>query len=197
MSNSLWPHELQHTRPPCPSPSPGFYTNSCPLSWWCHLTILSSVVPLFLLPSIFPSIRVFSSESTLSIWWSKYWSFSFSPSNEYSGLISLRLTGLISLQSKGLSKVFSNTTICKHQFSGTQPSLWSNSHIHTWLLEKPQLQLYGPWSAQGHLCFLRTSFPCSEETWSLVIKRMLLDPTPSWFGAPGGQPPAWRSVTRS
>ena len=109
----------------------------------------------------------------------------------------LGFTVLISFQSKGLSKVFSNTTICKHRFFGTQPSLWSNSHIHTWLLEKPQLELYRPWSAKGHVCFLRTSFPCSEETWSLVIKRMLLDPTPSWFGAPAEQPSAWWSVTRS
>ena len=95
--------------------------------------------PLCLLPSTFPSIRVFSNESALRIRWPKYWRFSFSisPSNEYSGFISLGLTGLISLQSKGLSRVFSNTTVQKHQFFGAQPSLWSNAHIHTWLLEKP------------------------------------------------------------
>ena len=95
--------------------------------------------PLLLLPSIFPSIRVFSKESVLCIRWPKYWSFSFSISlfNEYSGLISLGLTGLISLQSKGLSRVFSNSTVQKHQFFGAQLSLWSNTHIHTWLLEKP------------------------------------------------------------
>ena len=95
--------------------------------------------PLLLLPSIVPGIRVFSSESVLHIRWPKYWSFSFSisPSNEYSGLISLRLTGLISLQCKGLSRVFSSTTVQKHQFFGVQPSLWSNSHIYTRLLEKP------------------------------------------------------------
>ena len=89
--------------------------------------------PLLLRPSIFPSIRVYSNESVLHIRWPKYWSFSFSisPSNEYSGLISLGLTGLISLQSKGLSKVFSSTTVQKHQFFGAQFSLWSNSHIHT------------------------------------------------------------------
>ena len=81
--------------------------------------------PLFLLPSIFPSIRVSSNESVLRIRWLKYWSFSFSisPLNEYSGLISLGLTGLISLQSKELSRAFSNTTVRKHQFFGTQPSL--------------------------------------------------------------------------
>ena len=88
--------------------------------------------PLLLLPSIFPSIRVFSKESALRIRWSKYWSFSISPSNEYSGLIAFRIsmTVLISLQSKGLSRVFSNTTVQKHQFFGIQSSLWPKSHIH-------------------------------------------------------------------
>ena len=96
--------------------------------------------PLLLLPSIFPSIRVFSKESALRIRWSKYWSFSISPSNEYSGLIAFRIsmTVLISLQSKGLSRVFSNTTVQKHQFFfSIQSSLWPKSHIHMWLLEKP------------------------------------------------------------
>ena len=89
--------------------------------------------PLLLLPSIFPSIRVFSSKSVLPIRWPKYWSISFSisPANEYSGLISLRWTGWISLQSEGLSRVFSNTTVQKHQFFGTQLPSQSNSHIHT------------------------------------------------------------------
>ena len=102
--------------------------------------------PLLLLPSIFHSIRVFSNESTLCIRWPKYWSFSFSisPSNEYLGLISFRMDwfplgwiGLISWLSKELLRVFSNTTAQKHQFFGSQPSLWSSSHIHTWLLDKP------------------------------------------------------------
>ena len=85
--------------------------------------------PLLLLPSIFHSIRVFTNELALCIRWSKYWSFSFSinPSNKYSGFISFRLTGLISSQSKGLSRVFSSTTVQKHQCFGAQPSLWSNS----------------------------------------------------------------------
>ena len=93
--------------------------------------------PLLHPPSLFPSIRVFSDESVLCIRLLKYWSFSssISPSNEYSGLISFRWTGWISLQSKGLSRVFSTTTVQKHQFLGAQLSLWSNSHIHTWLLE--------------------------------------------------------------
>ena len=104
-----------------------------------HLILCCS---LLLLPSIFPSIRVFSNESVLCIRWPKYWSFSFSISlsNEYSGLISFR----ISLQSKGLSRVFCNTTVQKHQFFCAQLSLWSNSHIHIWLMEKPKLWLDGP-----------------------------------------------------
>ena len=93
--------------------------------------------PLLFPPSIFPSIRVFTNESVFRISWPKYWSFSFSisTSNEYSGLISLGMTGLISLKSKGLSRVF-NITVWKHQFFSVQSSLWSNSHIHTWLLTK-------------------------------------------------------------
>ena len=89
--------------------------------------------PRFLLPSILPGTRIFSNESVLHLRWPKYWSFSFniSPSNEYSGLISLGLIGWISLQSKGLSRVLSNTTVQKHQFLGVQLSLQSNSHIHT------------------------------------------------------------------
>ena len=95
--------------------------------------------PLLFLPSIFLSIRVFSNESVLCIRWLKYCSFSFSisPSNDYSALISFRIYWLISLQSKGLSRVFSNTTAQKHQFFSIQPSLWSNSSIHAWLLIKP------------------------------------------------------------
>ena len=93
MSDSLRPHELQHAKPPCPSPTPGVYSNSCPLIWWCHPKHLILCHPLLFPPSIFPSIRVFSNESTLRMRWPKYWSFSFniSPSNEYSGLISFRM----------------------------------------------------------------------------------------------------------
>ena len=120
MSDSLRPHGLQHTRPSCPSPTPRVYSNSCPLSWWCHPTISSSVVPFFSCLQSFPTLGSFH-ESALHIRWPKYWSFSFSisPSNEQSGLIS----GRISLQSKGLSRVFSNTTVQKHQFFGAQLSL--------------------------------------------------------------------------
>ena len=127
VSDSLRLHGLQHTRLPCPSSSLKACSNSC------SLTVIPSnhlilCYPLHLLPSIFPSIRVFSNRSALHIRWPKYWSFSFSisPSNEYLGL-----NGLISLQSKGLSRVFLNITVQKHQFFGAWPSLWSNTHIHT------------------------------------------------------------------
>ena len=136
MSDSLQPHGLQHTRLLClstPAQTHVHWVSDAPP------TISSSVIPLLLLPSIFPSIRVFSNESALHIRWPKYWHFSFSisPFKEYLGLISLGLNCLISLQSKRPSRVFSNTTAQKHQFFGAQPSLWPNSHIHTWLQEKP------------------------------------------------------------
>ena len=125
------------SRPSCQSPTPRTCSNSYPSSLWCHPDISSC--RLLFLPSIFPSIRIFSSESILPIRWPKYWSFCFSinPSTSIQDWFPLGLSGLISLQSRGFSRVFSNTTIQKHQFFGAQPSLWSNSHIHTWLLEKP------------------------------------------------------------
>ena len=104
MSDSLRPHELQHPKPPCPSPAPGACSNSCPLSRWCQLTII--LYHPLLPPSIFPSMRVFSKESALCIRWPKYWSFSFSfsPSNEYSGLISFRMGWLDLLAAQGTLK---------------------------------------------------------------------------------------------
>ena len=106
VSNSLLPYGLQHARPPCPSTTLRVYSNSCPLSRWCHPTISSSVIPFLLPPSIFPSIRVFSNESVLRIRWPKYWSFSFSisPSNEYSGLIPFRMDWLDLLAFQGTLK---------------------------------------------------------------------------------------------
>ena len=108
---------------------------------WVGNAIQPSHPLLFPFPPTFkfPSIRVFSNESVLHIRWPKYWSLSFSisPSNEYSDLLPLGWTCWISLQSKGLSRVFSNTTLQKHQFFGAQLSSQSNSHIHTWLLENP------------------------------------------------------------
>ena len=105
VSNSLWSHESQHARPPCPSPTPRVHPNSCPVSWWCHPAI-SSCRPLLLLPPIPPSIRVFSSESTLRMRWPKYWSFSFSisPSNEHPELISFRMDWLDLLAVQGTLK---------------------------------------------------------------------------------------------
>ena len=93
MSDSLWPHGLQHPMPPCPSLTPRACSNSCPLSWWCHPTISSSVDPLSSCPQPFPASGFFSNESVLRIRWPKYWSFSYSisPSNEHSGLISFRM----------------------------------------------------------------------------------------------------------
>ena len=140
MSDYLWPHRLQHARPPCPQPTPVACSNSKHFIL-CH--------PLLLLPSIFPSIRVFSNESVLHIRWPKYWSFSFSisPSNKYSGLISLRIDWFDLLAVQEVSGVFSKTAVQKHQFFSTQISLWPNSNIHTWLLGKSQIWLYGPLSA--------------------------------------------------
>ena len=122
----------RHARPPCPSPTPGVHSDTSieEVMPSRHLILCR---PLLLLPPIPPSITVFSNESTLHMRWPKYWSFSFSiiPSKEIPGLISFRMDWLDLLQSKGLSRVFSNTTVQKHQFFGAQLSLLSNSHIHT------------------------------------------------------------------
>ena len=106
MDDSLWPHESQHARLPCPSPTPRVHSDSRPSSRWCHLTISSSVVPFSSCPPIPPGIRVFSNESTLHMSWPKYWSFSFSisPSNEYSRLISFRIDWLDLLAVQGTLK---------------------------------------------------------------------------------------------
>ena len=124
MSGCLPPHGLQHARPRCSSPTPSLL-KLMPIESMMPSNYLILCRPLLLLPLIFPSIRVFSKESVLHIRWSEYWSFSFSisPSSEYSGLTSFRVDWLISLQSKGLSRVFSNTTVQKHQFFGAQLSL--------------------------------------------------------------------------
>ena len=114
VSDSLWPHELQHTRLPCPSPTPRAWSNSCPSSQWCHLILCCT---LLLLPSTFPNIRVFSNELVLH-------SASVLPMN-IQDRFHWGLTGLISLQSKGLSRVFSNTTFQNHQFFFSGPTLTS------------------------------------------------------------------------
>ena len=139
MSDSLRTHGLQHTRLPCTSPTPGAYSNSCPLSQWCHPTIYSSVVPFssclqsFPPSGSFPRSQFFASGGQ-SIGVSA--SASVLPMN-IQDWFPLGLSGLISLQSKELSRVSSNTTVQKHKFFSIQLSLWSSSHIHTWLLEKP------------------------------------------------------------
>ena len=135
MSSSLQPHGLQHARLACPSLSPRACSNSCPLSQWCHPTTTSSVIPFSSCPQSFPASGSFPvSWLFLSGGQSIGVSTSASvPPMNIQGWFPLRLTGLISLLSKGLSKVFSNTTIQNHQFFGTQHSLWSNSHMHTWM----------------------------------------------------------------
>ena len=145
VSDSLRPHESQHARLSCPTPTPGMYSNSCPSSRRCHSTISPSVVPFSSCLQSFPAsgsfpMSQFSASGGQSIGDSAL--ASVLPMN-IQDWFPLGLTGLI-LQSKGLSRVFSNTTVQKHQFFSVQLSLWSNSHIHTWLLEKPQLWLGGP-----------------------------------------------------
>ena len=123
-SDSLQPHGLQHTRTPCPLPTPRVYPNSCPLSRCCHPTITSSVIPFSSCLWSFPA-SVFSNESAFCITWPKNWSFSFniSPSSEHSGLISFRMDWLDLLAVQGILKVFSNTTVQKHHFFGAKLSL--------------------------------------------------------------------------
>ena len=139
VSDSLRPHESQHTRPPCPSPTPGVYPNSHTASQWCHPANLILCCPLLLLPPIPPSIRVFLT-SQLFAWGGQSTEVSALASvlpENTQGWSPLGWTVWISLQSKGLSRVFSSTTVQRHQFFGTQLSSQSNSHIHTWPLEKP------------------------------------------------------------
>ena len=142
VSDALRPHAPQHARPPCPSPTPRVHPHPCPSSQWAHPTISSSVIPFFSCPQSFPASGSFQMSQLFT---------SGGQSNEVSASTSivpmntqdwspLGWTGWISLQSKGLSRVFSNTTVQKHQFFGAQLSLQSNSHIYTWPLEKPQ-----PW----------------------------------------------------
>ena len=140
-----WPHGLQYARLPCPSPTPRIYSSSCPLSQWCHPIISSSVV-LFSCPQSFPASESFPMGQFFKSGGQRTGvsaSASVLPMN-IQDWFPLGWTGWISLQSKGLSRVFSNTTVQKHQFFGAQLSLETNSHIHTWLLEKWQPWLDGP-----------------------------------------------------
>ena len=139
VSDFLRPHESQHARPPCPSPTPGIHPNSCSSCLWSHPAISSSVIPFFSCPQSLPASGSFPM-SQLFAWGGQSTgvsaSASFLPKNTQ-GWFPLEWTGWISLQSKGLSRVFSSTIVQKHQFFGTQLSSQSNSHIHTWPLEKP------------------------------------------------------------
>ena len=139
MSDSLWPHELQHARPSCPSQTPRLYSDSCPSSQWCHPTILSSVIPFSSCPQSLPASGSFPISQLFASGGQSFGvsaSASVLPMNTQD-LSPLGWTGWISLQSKVLSRLFSNTTVQKHQFFGAQLFSQSNSHIHTWLLEKP------------------------------------------------------------
>ena len=139
VSDSLWPHESQHARPPCPSPTPGVHSNLCPLSRWCHPVISSSVVPFCSCPPSLPASESLPM-SQLFAWGGQNTGVSalasFLPKNTQ-GWSPSEWTGWISLQSKWLTRVFSNTTVQKHQFFNAQLSSQSNSHCHTWPLEKP------------------------------------------------------------
>ena len=136
----LWPHGLQPTRLPCPSPSPRVCSNSCPLSQWCHPTISSFVTP-FSRHQSFPASGSFPVSQLFASGGQRIGASASALPMNIQGWFPLELTGWISLQYKGLSRVFSKSTVQKHQFFGTQPSLWSSSHNHTWLLEKPELWL--------------------------------------------------------
>ena len=137
--DSLWPLELQHPNPPCPSPTPGVHSDSCLLSRWCHPAISSSVVPFCPCPQSLPASESFPMSQLFTLGGQSTGvsaTASFLPKN-IQGWSPLEWTSWISLQSKGFSRVFSNTTVQKHQFFSVQLSSQSNSHIHTWLLEKP------------------------------------------------------------
>ena len=139
MSNSLQPHELQHTRPPCPSPTPGVHSNSHPASWWCHPAISSSVVPFSSCPQSLPVSESFPM-SQLFTWGGQSIGVSALASvlpKNTQDWSPLGWTGWISLQSKGLSRVFSKTTVQKHHFFYAQLSSQSDFCIHTWPLEEP------------------------------------------------------------
>ena len=139
VSDSLRPHEVQHARPPCPSPTPRVHPNSCPSSRWCHPAFSSSVVPFSSCPQSLPASESFPI-SQLFAWGGQSIRVSALASvlpKNTQDWCPLEWTGWISLQSKGLLRVYSNTTVQKHQFFGTQLSSQSNFHIHTWPLEKP------------------------------------------------------------
>ena len=188
MSDSLRPHELQHAKLPCPSPTPGVHPNSCALSWWCHPAISSSVVPFSSCPHSLPTSGSFPM-SQLFAWGGQSIGVSASASvlsmntQDWSPL---GWTGWICVQLKGLTRVYSNTTVQKHQFFGTQLFSQSNSLIHTWPLEKPQPWLDGPLMAKWCLCFLicylgghnfpSKEFKCPLISWLQSPSAVILEP---------------------
>ena len=159
MSSSLWPHGLQHRSLPHPSLSPGVCSNSSPLSQWCHPIISSSVTPLLLLPSISPSIRIFSNEPVLHIRWPKYWSFSFSisPSNEYSGLISF------------------TTDFYTEEPSGKPLNYNQNKSCHFWVF--PLGYISRTICTSYHHCFY-AGMHNSTSTQQMSYKRTAVEPEP-------------------
>ena len=183
MSDSLQPHESQHARPPCPSPTLRVYSNSCPSSWWCHPSISSSAVPFSSCPQSLPASGSF--QMSQLIW--KSWVKLFAWGGQSTGVSASAsvlpmntqdwspLGWMISSQSKGLSRVFSNTTVQKHQFFSAQLSSHSSSHIHTWPLEaklnsseKDFGRTYGLASAVSFWLF-----PNSSDWWWLVCSESL------------------------
>ena len=156
VSNSLWPHGLQHTRLPCPSPTAGNCSNSCPSSQWCHPTISFSVVPFSSCLQSFPASASFPVSQFFASGGQSIGASASAPvlPVNIQDWFPLRLTGLISWQFKGLSRVFSNTTLQRHQFFGTQLFLWSSSHIHNDYWKTHKLCLDRPLSAKECLCFL-------------------------------------------
>ena len=173
MSDSLWPHEAQHARPPCPSPTPGVYSNSCPSSRWCHPDISSSVVPFSSCPQSLPVSGSFP-VSQLFPWGGQSIGVSASasafPMNNQDWC-PLGWTGWTSLQARGLSRVFSNTTVQKHWFFGAQFSSQSNSHIHTW----PLVSIKSRYE-KGKIKFLLASrfsisfsWTAGDEFWNLLF----------------------------
>ena len=162
MSDSFQPHRLQHTRLPHPSPTPGAYSNSCPSGWWCHPSNhLILYHPLLLPPSIFPSIRTFSNESVLQIWWLKYWSFSFSISlsNKYSGLISFRMDWLDLLAVQGTLK-----SLLQHH-SSKASILWCSALFIA--------QLSHPYMTTGKtIALTRQNFVCLGKVKSLLFNML-------------------------
>ena len=197
MSDSLRPHGLQHARLSCPSPTPRACSNLCPLSWWCHPTISFSVVPFSSCFPSFPSIRVFSNESVLCIRWSKYWSFSFSnsPSNEYSGLISFRIDWFDLLAVQGTLKSLL-------QYYSSKTSIFQHSAFYI-------VQLSHPYMTTGKIIAL-TRWTFVSKVMSLLfnmLSRLIITFLPrskrlltSWLQSPSAvilEPPKMKSLTVS